>query len=96
MKNNEPWDPNADAKEKFNGFTIRYKGCKTLREDFDITLGNLAIYRSVVGARLGQLQGRLRRDFMSEVFSSYAFILRTENVMNYAFLSAFTGHFMTE
>ena len=25
LKNNEPWDPKADGKEKFNGFTIRYK-----------------------------------------------------------------------
>ena len=24
LKNNEPWDPKSDGKERFNGFTIRY------------------------------------------------------------------------
>ena len=24
LKNNEPWDPKSDGKEKFNGFTIRF------------------------------------------------------------------------
>ncbi|KAL5249183.1 hypothetical protein ACHWQZ_G018138 [Mnemiopsis leidyi] len=42
LKNNEPWDPRSDGKEKFNGFTIR----DFQAEDAAIYVGNIFIEKS--------------------------------------------------